>query len=220
MKSQRLRPLVGTLALSAAVAALLAVFAGGAAGGGGGGGGGNITIRWDIVQLSGSPPTLTVSPGGKASADAEHGNRITFTGTGTFRVGKSRGVSGGGTWATTGPDVGANNGTFEVTRFVSFELAPGFEPATFTDNIGRTADFRGGLAVLQIAYSDGSKGVLVVSCHAPAGAPDSVFEGITASKGFVDFWNREAPTGAPPFTLGTNENRTQFHVLPSEEDND
>jgi hypothetical protein len=175
-------------------------------------------MRWDIVQLSGSPPTLAVSPGGKASADAEHGNTITITGTGTFRPGKSRGVSGGGTWATTGPEVGAHNGTFEVTRLVSFELAPGFEPATFTDNIGRTADFRGGLAVLQIAYSDGSKGVLIVSCHAPAGAPDSVFEGITASKGFVDFWNREAPTGAPPFTLGTNENRTQFHVLPGEGD--
>jgi hypothetical protein len=177
-------------------------------------------MRWDIVQLSGSPPTLAVSPGGKASADAENGNRITITGTGTFRPGKSRDVSGGGTWATTGPDVGDHNGTFEVTSLVTFELASGFEPATFTDNIGLTTDFRGGLAVLQIAYSDGSNGILVVSCHAPAGAPDSMFEGITASKGFVNFWNREAPTGAPPFTLGTNENRTQFHVLPKGGDDD
>jgi hypothetical protein len=67
------------------------------------------------------------------------------------------------------------------------------------------------LAILRVAYSDGSRGVLTVSCHI-VGTPDSVFEGVTTTKGFVDYWNREAPP-APP----TNGNRTNFHVM-SEDD--
>ncbi len=68
-----------------------------------------------------------------------------------------------------------------------------------------------GLVVLSIAYDDdGSRGILVVSCHL-VGTPDSVFEGITAPKGFVDFWNREAPAG------GVDANRTVFHILSTED---
>jgi hypothetical protein len=66
---------------------------------------------------------------------------------------------------------------------------------------------------------DVSKGILVVSCDlpgnpppGPAGSPHSIFEGITASKGFVDYWNRAAPV---PKVDG---NRTLFHVLPTNED--
>ena len=62
-----------------------------------------------------------------------------------------------------------------------------------------------GLAVLRIQYSDGERGILVVSCHL-AGTPDSVFEGITASKGFVDYFNSQAPIP------GVDANRTLFHV--------
>jgi len=40
------------------------------------------------------------------------------------------------------------------------------------------------------------------------GTPDSVFEGITVSMGFVDYWNRLAPPDPPG-----NENRTLFHVV-------
>jgi hypothetical protein len=46
--------------------------------------------------------------------------------------------------------------------------------------------------LVEIAYDDGSEGTLVVSCHL-VGTPDSVFEAVTATKGFVDYWNREAP---------------------------
>ena len=56
---------------------------------------------------------------------------------------------------------------------------------------GKT-DFRPGLAVLRIEYDDGSHGILMVSCHG-TGTPNSVFEGITASKDFVDFWSRFFP---------------------------
>jgi len=58
---------------------------------------------------------------------------------------------------------------------------------------------------LRIQYSDGEQGILVVSCHL-VGTPDSVFEGITASKGFVTYWNAEPPLP------GVDANRTLFHV--------
>ncbi len=61
-------------------------------------------------------------------------------------------------------------------------------PPDAPDLIGKAADARAGFAVFRIGYSDGSKGVLCFSCMLP-GSPDSVLEGITASMGFVDFWN-------------------------------
>jgi len=217
MKSQKLRLLVATLALSALAAALLAVFTGGAAGGAAGGGD-NAKIRWDIIHLSTLPPPTTTLAGGMASACAASScaNMITLTGTGTFRPGESGEVTGGGTWTTSG--FGAGSGTYRVRGFVSFVLAPGNLPSPpFTDGVtGVAADARAGLAVLRIAYSDGDKGVLVISCDLP-GTPANlpIFEGITASKGFVDYWNRVAPQGVAPFG-----NRTSFHVLSGGEDDD
>ena len=66
----------------------------------------------------------------------------------------------------------------------------------------------------------GGRGVLVVSCHlngnpppqGPDAAPPSVFEGITASMGFVDYWNRVAPVG------GVDGNRTLFHILAQDQE--
>ena len=98
-------------------------------------------------------------------------------------------------------------GSYLVTGLVRWEVAPGTFPAT-VDNIGESSDFRPGLAVLRIEYSDGSHGILVISCHG-AGTPDTVFEGITASKDYVDYWHRQAPSGTP---AGPNANRTAFHV--------
>ena len=95
-----------------------------------------------------------------------------------------------------------------MTGLVRWEEAPGTFPGT-ADNISSPADFRAGLAVLRIQYNDGAHGILVVSCHG-AGTPDSVFEGITASKDFTDFWNRVAPSGT---SSGPNANRTSFHVV-------
>lgn len=157
-------------------------------------------MRWDIINLS---PTGNVSAGGNASAKANDGSMITVTGSGTF--GTSAGnddVTGGGTWQISSP---AGSGTYKVTRLVRFDLAPGTFPAV-SDSIGNPADAHAGLAVLSIRYNDGSRGILVVSCHFN-GTPNSVFEGITASKGFVDYWNRVAPA------MGVNANRTAFHVV-------
>lgn len=161
----------------------------------------NHHMRWDIISVDFS--TGTLSAGGIALARANDGSEITLTGSGTFRTnpGNPQDVTGGGTWQTS-----TGSGTYEVTDFVRFDLAPGTPPLPH-DNIGNLADSRAGLLVVRVAYSDGSEGTLAVSCHL-VGTPSAVFEGVTASKGFVDYWNRETPP-APP----GNANRTTFHVI-------
>jgi hypothetical protein len=167
----------------------------------------NHLYQWDIIHLTMSP--TTTHPGGLASACAAPScaNMITLTGSGTFRSnpGHPQDVTGGGTWTTVG--VGAGSGTYQVTGFVSFVVAPG-SLSPVIDGVGVAADARSGLAVLQVAYSDGEQGVLIVSCDLPFNSPPTLFEGITASKGFVDYWNRVAPEGIAPFG-----NRTAFHVV-------
>ena len=204
MKVARLIP-IGLVAAVTCAAALL-VPAGASAGSS------SQHYRWDIIHLSSPPPVTTTLPGGEASACAAScANMITLTGSGTFRAnpGGPQDVTGGGTWTTTG--FGAGSGTYKVTGFVRFVLAPGNLPSPpITDGVtGVAADARAGLAVLQIAYSDGGQGVLVVSCDLP-GTPANlpIFEGVTASKGFVDYWNRVAPESVAPFG-----NRTAFHVI-------
>ena len=164
-------------------------------------------MRWDIINVDFT--TGTVSAGGVASARANDDSKITLTGSGTFQSnpGSPQAVTGGGTWQTFSP-LGASTGSgmYVVTGFVTFTLAPGTPPVP-NDTIGNPANSRAGLLIVRIAYSDGSRGTLTVSCHL-VGTPDSVFEGITATKGFVDYWNREAPP-APP----GNGNRTTFHIL-------
>jgi hypothetical protein len=205
VKAARLIPI--GLAAAIACAAALLIPAGASAGTS------THLYRWDIIHLSGPPPVTTTLPGGMASACAASScdNMITLTGRGTFRANpdQPQAVTGGGTWTTTG--FGADSGTYKVTGFVSFEVAPGTLPSPpFTDGVtGVAADARAGLAVLRIAYSDGDQGVLIVSCDQPGTPPNlPIVEGITASKGFVDYWNRLAPESAPPFG-----NRTTFHVL-------
>src|SRR5437867_4750251 len=169
---------------------------------------GNHHMRWDIISVNFA--TLTLSAGGVASARSNLDlSKITLTGSGTFRSnpGNPEDVTGGGTWQTFDASGGSTgSGSYAVTGLVSFTVAPGTFPLTH-DNIGNSADVRAGLLVVRVAYSDGSEGTLVVSCHL-TGTPDAVFEGVTASKGFVDYWNREAPP-APP----GDADRTNFHVI-------
>lgn len=170
----------------------------------------NTKMRWDIINVDFA--TGTLSAGGVASARANDNSKITMTGSGTFHSnrGKSQAVTGGGNWTTYATDgtTATGSGSYRVSGFVSFTLAPGTPPLP-NDQIGVQANNRAGLMVVKISYSDGSKGTLTVSCHL-VGSPDSIFEGITATKGFVDYWNREAPP-APP----GNANRTTFHILKS-----
>jgi hypothetical protein len=170
-------------------------------------------VRWDIIKVDRStfPNHVTVSAGGILHPQAEDGSKITLTGSGTFRPGEDGGVTGGGTWATSDPHgVQTGGGTYKVTGLVSFVVAPGSTSAAFfIDTIGNHADESAGLAVLQVRYSDDSKGVLTVSCMLTRTLTPAVFEGVTATKGNVDYWNREHSEAAPP-APGT---ATLFHIM-------
>jgi hypothetical protein len=196
-------PVAGLLVL------LLSLLAGGAAGGSD-----NIRYQWDIINLDAA--TMTLSQGGHASAfathsgDSAHAGKITVTGHGTFRSnsGNPQDVTGGGMWQTfDGSGNPTGSGNYQVTGFVDFHVAAGSLPPSITDNSGNKADVRSGLAVFKIAYDDGSDGTLIVSCDLPVGSPNNMFEGITATKDNVDYWERD------PAVAGVNANRTNFHEL-------
>jgi hypothetical protein len=144
--------------------------------------------------------------GGTDSALAIDGSQISMMGSGTFGPEGSADVTGGGKWTTfdaTGAATGS--GTYEVTRVVQRTVVLTTPPGTgpLPDHIGNPADRRGGLAVLRIAYSDGSQGVLTISCRLGAGQLPAVFEGITATKDVVGYVNQ-----------GPDHGFTIFHVLP------
>ena len=130
------------------------------------------TVRWDIINTQFTdPPTIT--PGGMGSALANDGSKVTVTGAGTFRLKPGNPhVTGGGTWTTFDPSGNiTGSGTYEVTGLVRFDAGPGEAPAQI-DLIGDPAERSAGLVVLEIEYSDGSAGTLVVSCNfQPAPAP-------------------------------------------------
>jgi hypothetical protein len=164
-------------------------------------------IRWDIQHY----PGLVLQPGGEAFADAVDHTRIRFTGSGTFQAGGDD-VTGGGTWETfSASGTLTGSGNYRVVNLVSWHVAPGTLPCPpITDVIAPCADARAGLAVFQIQYSDGSLGKLVVSCHLPVGSPGSVYEGITVSRGSIDYLIPEDPD----LTM----NGTIFHIVRGDED--
>ncbi len=177
-------------------------------------------LKWDIISLdfSGAPEQLVANPDGSASArsgNAAAGGSITMTGSGTFAApgaGGSSAVTGGGTWETFDNDgTSTGSGTYDVKSLVSWQAAPGsLLGSIIVDNNGNAADSRAGLVTLAIEYSDGSQGVLTISCRLPTTPADvsaSIQEGITATKGFVQYWDRDDP--AP----GVDANRTVFHVV-------
>jgi hypothetical protein len=163
-------------------------------------------VRWDLVSTTGVPPG-PLNPGGHASATAPNGgDMITLTGSGTFVAppsgGGSRAATGGGTWTTSS----GGSGTYTVTGVVSWVNA-GPQAATtppFIDNIDHGTRVNG-TAVLRIAFSDGSNGVLTIGCHGP-GAPPGIFEGIATTKGYTTYYNVPAPVP------GVDAGRTNFHV--------
>ena len=180
-------------------------------------------VRWDIVNQNFPPASpLTTQAGGHATAKANDNSPITLTGSGTFVApgesgrGENHGVTGGGTWMTCNPaSTVCTTGNYKVTGLVNWAPAP-FPPGgppPRIDLIDAAAVRSTGVAVLRITYSDGDRGILVVSCTG-ATAPGDLFEGITATKGFVDYFNRVAPVG------GVDGGRTVFHIRATQEDED
>jgi hypothetical protein len=191
----------GLTTLAGAAALMLSVFSSVALGDGDAS-----KIRWDIIKH----PNLVVSPGGVASALAADKSMITLTGSGTFEPGGE--VTGGGAWATfdaSGKQIAS--GKYRIVNLVTWHPAPGTLPCPpVTDTIGNCADATAGLAVFRIQYSNGGLGKLVVSCHLPVGSSPSTYEGLTVSKGFVDYY-----LPVPPDPTG---NGTLFHVVGRDDD--
>jgi hypothetical protein len=160
-------------------------------------------VRWDIISTTGIPPA-PINAGGHASATAPDLDMITLTGSGHFVApgngGGSSAASGGGTWTTTS----GGSGTYTVRALVSWQLANIQANVGFIDNIDEGTRVNG-TAVLKIAFSDGSAGVLTVGCHGP-GAPPGIFEGIATTKGFKTYYAVQSPSP------GVDANRTLFHV--------
>ena len=173
-----------------------------------------IVYRWDLIHLTPMGTNNVLDAGGVASDKAANGSQITLTGSGTWLTISGhetpQAVTGGGNWATL-DESGTNStgsGTYAVTGGVGFKVVPGNTPTAGTiDSIGSTDDSRSGLLILRVRYSDGEEGVLTVSCHGGGTAPETVFEGITATKGFVGYVDRGKPEA------GVDQNRTAFHVL-------
>ncbi|HKE27434.1 MAG TPA: hypothetical protein VKB88_34000 [Bryobacteraceae bacterium] len=165
-------------------------------------------VRWDIASVPCSGPggsyPCTFNPGGTAVATAMDcaltstgffGNlgcsTITLTGSGTFVApasgGSSSAVTGGGTWLVTAADGTITKGTFLVTELIQFQKSePLVLPAwcgtcETTDNIGDLDKLWGGVAVVRVAYSDGTTGVLTFACSALPDPP-AVAEGVLATK--------------------------------------
>lgn len=119
------------------------------------------------------------------SALARDGSTITLTGgTGTFSPDDPDEVTGGGNWAvSTG-----GSGTYEVKQLIRVD---------FNESVPGSNE-RGGLAFFRVTYSDGSRGILAISCRFGSNVGPNVAEGATASKGVVDYFNLQ-PSGTPPF---------------------
>jgi len=172
-------------------------------------------VRWDLILVG----TGCVAPGGQAAARANGGARITMSGHGTFpeiRNQCRKDVTGGGTWTVEADDPGCfpGSGTYKVTELLSWTTAGGTPPLP-CDTIGPHSS--SGLATLRVKYSNGKTGTLTISCHFN-GSPSCVFEGITATMDYEDFWNREAPVGMPGQSGFQEGNRTNFHILEGDED--
>jgi hypothetical protein len=167
-------------------------------------------VRWDILHQNFATTPNTLTPGGVAFASARNPSTLSIklTGSGTFvgpaSGGTSSAVTGGGTWETFSGTTSTGSGTYEATELVSWQFARLGLVGVFNDLIddGTAAN---GNAVLRIRYSDGSEGTLGIGCEGP-GPSIGIVEGVIATKGYVTYWDAQAPVG------GVDANRTLFHI--------
>src|SRR3989442_141006 len=121
-------------------------------------------VTWDLINISGTPPNITITAGGSASAKSTDASNpandkatiTAVTGHGTFpNTDKcSKDVTGGGTWTVTAADAACfpGSGTYRVIELLSWHRAPGTFPTTFTDNTGAKGTPSSGHATLRVLY--------------------------------------------------------------------
>jgi hypothetical protein len=170
---------------------------------------GTTIVRWDIISLDFTTTPFTVKSGGMANASIDADNKIQLTGFGYFVALPSgeptNAVTGGGTWATTGP-LGGTSGTYQVVELLNWQGIQNPNAPVLIDTIADASKASGGNAILRIAYSDGKEGILGIGCS-QADSIEGILEGVIATKGYLTYWNREAPTA------GVDGDRTVFHVF-------
>ena len=161
---------------------------------------------------------------------------ITLSGSGTFALPggqeSSNGVSGGGSWQVCAVTPPASlpsftpltclpgtitSGTFVVTGLVQWQKSgplavPACGACETTDNIGNLKDATGGLAVLKVAYSDGTTGILTLACTGLFD-PGPVAEGVTATKGVVANTLVTPEFNVPPLPLTYPVQRVMAPIL-------
>jgi hypothetical protein len=166
-------------------------------------------VRWDLISLDFTTTPMTIKPGGVDNASIDADNKIQLSGSGFFVALPSgeptNAVTGGGTWQTSGP-LGGGSGTFEVVELLNFQVAHSANPPNLTDTIADRATAAGGNAILRIQYSDGSQGILGIGCS-QGDTVEGILEGVIATKGYLTYWNREAPVA------GVDGDRTVFHMF-------
>jgi hypothetical protein len=139
-------------------------------------------VRWDLVEIANG----TAVAGGVNVATAASGESLTITGSGHVRP-RSHEAFGGGTYVFEDADGNeVENGSYQVTKFVSFRRLRGgnFAATGLIDGIGDPAEASSGIMTVKVrALAEGASpeqavdALLEVHCHLP-GTVEDTFEGV------------------------------------------
>jgi hypothetical protein len=139
-------------------------------------------VRWDLVEIANG----TAVAGGVNVATNASGESLTITGSGHVRP-RSHEAFGGGTYVFEDADGNeVENGSYRVTKFVSFRRLRGgnFAATGLIDGIGDPAEASSGIMRVKVrALAEGAPAeqavdaLLEVHCHLP-GTVEDTFEGV------------------------------------------
>jgi hypothetical protein len=145
-------------------------------------------VRWDLVEIANG---TAVAGGENVATDAATGESLTITGSGHVRP-RSHEAFGGGTYVFQDADGNeVENGSYQVTEFVSFRRLRGgdFAATGLIDGIGDPAEASSGIMTVKVrALAEGAPptqavdALLEVHCHLP-GTVEETFEGVRITVG-------------------------------------
>jgi hypothetical protein len=140
-------------------------------------------VRWDLVEIANA---TAVAGGVNVATDPASGESLIITGSGHARP-RSHEAFGGGTYAFEDADGNeVENGSYQVTEFVSFRRLRGgnFAATGLTDGIGDPAEASSGILTVKVrALAEGAPpeeavdALLEVHCHLPE-TVEETFEGV------------------------------------------